>query len=642
MVSDALAREYGGSLPAEATSTPADTPVTPADTPVTPANTPAAEELPPPVSTAGPQPATPAASGLNSFNNVSLLAPGIAHRLLQSRCPSCFSLKDWGRPLSAFDSPLFPLSEGSDAKIFSGGDVQFGADGCFSYRHLRAAGTGPSLFNQDYFLTHEEVHRVQEAVILARKSPKPFRDSPIPSEIVDACGESWTAANENKQKGDPKRYDSTGIFALTCRHSQVLFMCDINTPGEQQHYIIALLEKVASYLPPNATIMQCYDGSRRIATLDEYVEFVNCEGITNLASWIERQRNKNIPQKSNQATKRINSAGVTISDLRGQWQAQLNAQISLRSSPPVRVQRDLGKIVGLQNQVEEIEDTLEQLQKTIGDRLSSQSAHEAIKDLQSTQVKLSHQAERLYTSLDLETHYPELAGLPFEFVQTLLLMRDLKLQIRKQAIGTFLEWENLDRAVQGRREPLGTKLHQAARKALSKRQPTLHRLIDKFNSLCSRLEEIQPPHCSVPIPVPLPTKLNELKSHTNLFEDIWISPSEGAVPLWLSDDRVREGITSLHVLDRCHEEELRLGRESENMLRWINQETSLISQALHNDESTFPQLMCMFFDTLCARFCAPTRASKTVRLSLTSFCKMAASTKNPTTTAPGRGAQAGY
>ncbi|CAK5280804.1 unnamed protein product [Mycena citricolor] len=319
--------------------------------------------------------------------------------------------------------------------------------------------------------------------------------------------------------------------------------------------------------------------ARRIATLDEFVSFVNREGITSLGSWIERQRNKNIPQKYNQATRRISTAGVTIVDLRSHWQAQLTAQVSLQSSPPVRVQRELGKIVSLQNQIEDIDDTLEQLQKTIDDRQSSNSAHIAIKDLQCTHSKLSEQAVHLYTSLDLETHYPELAGLPFEFVQTLLLMRDLKIQIRKQAIGTFLEWENLDRAVQGRREPLGTKLHQAARKALSKRQPTLHCLIDKFNSFCSRLEEIQPPHCSVPIPLPLPTKLNELKSHTNLFEDIWITPSDGGVPLWLCDENVRQGISSLHVLDRCHEEDLRLSRESENMLRWIDQESLLLASA---------------------------------------------------------------
>ncbi|CAK5267113.1 unnamed protein product, partial [Mycena citricolor] len=157
--------------------------------------------------------------------------PGSANRVLQSRCPSCFSLKEWGRPLAI------------------GGDVQFGADGC----------NGPSLFSQEYFLTPEEVHKVKETVLLARKSPKPLKEFPISADIVEACGESWTAANENKQKGDPKRYDSTGIFALTCRHSQVLFMCDIDTPGEQQHYIIALLEKVASLLPSNATITQCYD-----------------------------------------------------------------------------------------------------------------------------------------------------------------------------------------------------------------------------------------------------------------------------------------------------------------------------------------------------------------------------------------------
>ncbi|KAJ7648820.1 hypothetical protein B0H17DRAFT_863390, partial [Mycena rosella] len=53
----------------------------------------------------------------------------------------------------------------------------------------------------------------------------------------------------------------------------------------------------------------------------------------------------------------------------------------------------------------------------------------------------------LYASLNIQDSFPELQGLPLEFVQTLLLMRDLKINIRKRAVGSFYEWENLDRAV---------------------------------------------------------------------------------------------------------------------------------------------------------------------------------------------------
>jgi len=81
----------------------------------------------------------------------------------------------------------------------------------------------------------------------------------LEEETVNMCQASWEAANEKKRKADAKRYDRSGVFVITCRHSQVLFLCDIDTPGEQQHYVVACLEHVASLLPVQATILQAYD-----------------------------------------------------------------------------------------------------------------------------------------------------------------------------------------------------------------------------------------------------------------------------------------------------------------------------------------------------------------------------------------------
>lgn len=141
----------------------------------------------------------------------------------------------------------------------SGGDIQLGADGCFSYRHLRSAGDGPISYDPSYFVSREKVDHVRERIIKAR-GKKPATVTPlIPQEAIDACEASWDAANEKKQKVDPKRHDSSGLFVMTCRHSQVLFLCDITTPGEQQQYIVALMEEVASLLLPHATLVQAYD-----------------------------------------------------------------------------------------------------------------------------------------------------------------------------------------------------------------------------------------------------------------------------------------------------------------------------------------------------------------------------------------------
>jgi len=70
-------------------------------------------------------------------------------------------------------------------------------------------------------------------------------------------------------------------------------------------------------------------------------------------------------------------------------------------------------------------------------------------------VKLGKDVDHLYTSLDIPQRFPTLQGANLDFVRTLLLARDLKINIRKRAIASFFEWERLDQAAGGRAQPLG-------------------------------------------------------------------------------------------------------------------------------------------------------------------------------------------
>lgn len=85
----------------------------------------------------------------------------------------------------------------------------------------------------------------------------------------------------------------------------------------------------------------------------------------------------------------------------------------------------------------------------------------AIKQLQDTQAHMRERIDRLYNSLNIGTIYPELGGLPVEFVRVLLAARDLKISLRKRAIANFLEWDRLDQAAGGKNTALGQfKLHR--------------------------------------------------------------------------------------------------------------------------------------------------------------------------------------
>ena len=48
-------------------------------------------------------------------------------------------------------------------------------------------------------------------------------------------------------------------MALVCRHDIALFFPNIDTPGEQQKYAVALLEHLFSLIPTCATVVSLYD-----------------------------------------------------------------------------------------------------------------------------------------------------------------------------------------------------------------------------------------------------------------------------------------------------------------------------------------------------------------------------------------------
>ena len=75
--------------------------------------------------------------------------------------------------------------------------------------------------------------------------------------------------------------------------------------------------------------------------------------------------------------------------------------------------------------------------------------------MENTQQWLQDESERLYASLNVHDSYPELQGMSLEFVRTLLLARDLKINICKRAVASFFEWDKLDSAAGGRSNPLG-------------------------------------------------------------------------------------------------------------------------------------------------------------------------------------------
>ena len=64
---------------------------------------------------------------------------------------------------------------------------------------------------------------------------------------------------KKKQKAAMDSFDDTSIMALICCHDIPLFFANIDTPGEQQKYSVALIEHFFSLIPLGCNVIILYD-----------------------------------------------------------------------------------------------------------------------------------------------------------------------------------------------------------------------------------------------------------------------------------------------------------------------------------------------------------------------------------------------
>ncbi|KIJ65276.1 hypothetical protein HYDPIDRAFT_89158, partial [Hydnomerulius pinastri MD-312] len=141
-----------------------------------------------------------------------------------------------------------------------GGDIHITTDGNFHHRHCRSAGSSPFFYYKPaYFLPKSQVDTVGTHIDKQRKKSPQTPKSLVPDEAIDSCESSYEAADGKKQKASMDSFDDTGLMALICRHDIPLFFANIDSPGEQQKYSVALIGHLFSLLPPEATVAVLYD-----------------------------------------------------------------------------------------------------------------------------------------------------------------------------------------------------------------------------------------------------------------------------------------------------------------------------------------------------------------------------------------------
>ncbi|KAG6819416.1 hypothetical protein H0H93_012076, partial [Arthromyces matolae] len=305
-----------------------------------------------------------------------------------------------------------------------------------------------------------------------------------------------------------------------------------------------------------------------------------------LGFWLCRRRTKGVQAQGTKARQIVNLCGVPETVLRSEWESQRSSELSIRAHAPLRLKKELDAVLALQGDLEASEKNLQTARVALSKAKPAKKSLKILANLQDHHEQLKDDLHKLYSSLTVLESFPELSGVDLEFVKLLLIARDLKINVRKRAIGSFfrvgasrsgVRWP---RPSVGTDYVIGTKLHQATRSAIKKRTPALMAGLQKYNDICATLAATHKPEWQIPLPEPLPTDLKQLREAPSLMEDVWISRPSENVPRWLSDSKVREGIRALLKVDRCKEESARLHLEATNLAQWFNEELAAIELAL--------------------------------------------------------------
>ena len=81
----------------------------------------------------------------------------------------------------------------------------------------------------------------------------------LPSSVLNHCNKSFVSTDEKHQKASTQLYADTATMGLFCHHDHVLWVVNMSSAGEKQHYVIVLIQQFLDHLPSDTTIGILYD-----------------------------------------------------------------------------------------------------------------------------------------------------------------------------------------------------------------------------------------------------------------------------------------------------------------------------------------------------------------------------------------------
>ncbi|KAG6904446.1 hypothetical protein DXG01_009881, partial [Tephrocybe rancida] len=145
-------------------------------------------------------------------------------------------------------------------------------DACFTQKRNRQAHDPPRTHPHTVFIPEQDAEAMEKYIDFIRSKKVPPRkrtntEEPdhlegslrVPKSVLDGCEAGFTAADSRCEKASTQFFDDTTLMALLCRHNIVLFIANMRSAGEKQHYVMVLVETLFQHLPPPYHVGLLYD-----------------------------------------------------------------------------------------------------------------------------------------------------------------------------------------------------------------------------------------------------------------------------------------------------------------------------------------------------------------------------------------------
>ena len=151
-------------------------------------------------------------------------------------------------------------------------------DACFMQKHNQQIRDPAHCHPHTVFITEADVQHMEnyvDGIHPVRPHNKKKKSNPsmdestledgyegllrVPMSILDGCKQSFLAADDQREKASTQFFASTMLIAILCCHDRVLWVVNMWSVGEKQHYILVLLEILFQHLPLQFAIGLLYN-----------------------------------------------------------------------------------------------------------------------------------------------------------------------------------------------------------------------------------------------------------------------------------------------------------------------------------------------------------------------------------------------